>query len=207
MGRLSAEPHEGSGRAFRGTRHAILRRLFAEFGPLLVFFAAFKAFDFMVATAVFLAAVAAVTISSWVAQRRLPILPVFGLLVTSIAGALTLALDSEFFMKLRPTVVNGLYGAACLLSLVIGRPALKTVLGGPLDMDSGGWRGLTLMTGLYLTCLAALNELVWRTQPTTTWVDFKVFGIIPLDMIFALAMWPYIRRHHVRERELVRADS
>lgn len=174
---------------------AILGRLMLEFGPLLAFFAGYKAFGFMPATSIFMAAIVFSMGFSWLRRRRLPVLPAFTAAVALAMGGLTLAFHEELFVKLRPTVINGIYALGLMGSMLLHKPLLRQVFQGTLRLTDKGWRGLTWRAAIFLLLLAATNELVWRTQPTDVWVNFKVFGIIPLDVLFALSQWRYVKRH------------
>lgn len=179
----------------RPSARPIIIRILYELGPLLTFFASYKLFGFMAATAVFLAALTASTLISWYAHGRIPLLPALGTVVALIAGGLTLGLEAEQFIKMRLTILNGLYALSLLFSLRLNRSLLERVLQGPLRLTESGWRGLTWRAGVFLIFLAAANEIVWRTQSTDFWVNFKVFCVIPLDVLFVLSQWPYIKRH------------
>jgi intracellular septation protein len=95
--------------------------------------------------------------------------------------------------------VNSLFGVVLLGGLAFGRPLLPVVLDTVFQLDDAGWRKLTFRWGLFFFALAAINEIVWRTQTTDFWVNFKVFGIMPLTLAFALSQTPLILRHEVKE--------
>lgn len=173
----------------------VIARLLAEAGPLLIFFVAYKLFGFMMATATFMVAALVSTAVSWYRKQPLPLLPAFATAAALISGGLTLGLDEERYLKMRPTVLNGIYGLALLGSLLMNKPLLKIVLEGPLMLTDKAWRALTWRTGIFLIALAVANEFIWRTQSTAFWVNFKVFAVLPLDIGFALSQWPFIRRH------------
>jgi intracellular septation protein len=190
----SADPN----RALRPPIRPLARRLGWEFLPLLIFFAAFRALDIWAATAALMAATLLLTVLSYVLEKRFPVLPAVASLLALVFGGLTLALEEEVFIKVRLTVLNLVFAALLLGSLATQRPLVKTILAKALDLDEAGWRGLTLRTGLFLVFMAGLNEVVWRNFSTATWVNFKVLGVIPLDILFAAAMWPYVKRHYRR---------
>ena len=173
----------------------IFRRIGFEAAPLLLFFIGYKYSDFMMATAIFIAAVVGVTGLSWFVDGRFPVLPAFSCAIALATGGLTLVLEDETFIMARPTIINGLYGLVILVSVLMGRPLMALVMKGALDLDDAGWRGLSWMLALYLLFLAGLNEIIWRTQSTALWVDFKVFALIPLNILFVLILWPYAKRH------------
>ena len=119
--------------------------------------------------------------------------------VVVVFGGLTLALQDEQFIKLKPTIVNSMFGLVLLGGLWLGRPLLAVVLDSMFDLTDEGWRKLTLRWALFFFVLAALNEIVWRTQSTDFWVSFKVFGIMPLTIAFALAQTPLLMRYEAKK--------
>ena len=109
--------------------------------------------------------------------RRLPIMPFVTGIVVLVFGGLTLWLHDETFIKMKPTIVNALFGGALLGGLVFGKSLLGYVFDSVFRLTDEGWRKLTFRWGVFLLVLAVLNEIVWRSVPTDTWVTFKVFGI------------------------------
>ena len=103
---------------------------------------------------------------------------------------------------MKPTIVNALFGAALLGALMAGKPLLPVVLDSVLRLSEEGWRKLTLRWGLFFFFLAFLNEIVWRTQSTQFWVNFKVFGTMPITLIFALSQTPLILRHEIKAKSV-----
>jgi intracellular septation protein len=147
-------------------------------------------------------------------DRRLPLMPlVSGLFVLGFGG-LTIALADEFFIKIKPTIVNGLFAAILLGGLACGRSLLKIVFAGGggraslLELDDAGWRTLTLRWSVFFIVLAVLNEIVWRNFSTDFWAGFKLFGVMPLTIGFALAQTPLILRHQPKPQDpdTVRAE-
>jgi intracellular septation protein len=170
-------------------------KLLIEAGPLVVFFAAYSATDLMTATAVFMVAIAvALGASIWL-ERRVPIMPLVSAAVVMIFGGLTLWLDDDTFIKMKPTIINGLFAAALLGGLIFRRPFLKPLFGPVMQLDEAGWLKLSLRWGVFFALVGVLNEIVWRHFSTDNWVTFKVFGILPLTVIFAMAQTPLIQRH------------
>lgn len=176
-------------------------KLAIELGPLLVFFFANARFGIFAATAAFMVAITVSLGLSWWLVRKLPTMPLVTAIFVLVFGGLTLWLQDELFIKLKPTVVNGLFAAILFGGLIMGRPLLKPLLDTVLPLDAGGWRKLTWRWAWFFVVLAGLNELVWRSFPTDVWVNFKVFGIMPLTVAFSLAQVPLIRRHALPEAE------
>jgi intracellular septation protein len=172
-----------------------LKKLLIEAGPLVAFFVANAKFGIYVATGVLMVALVASLAASWRMERKLPVMPLVTAVFALVFGGLTLALRDETFIKLKPTIVNLLFASALFAGLLAGRPLLKVVLGEALRLDETGWRILTLRWALYFVLLAAINEVVWRNFSNDTWVSFKVFGIMPLTILFTMTQLPLIKRH------------
>ena len=188
-----------------------LLKLALEFGPLAIFFFANSYGDrwfgvaedrrIFVATGIFIAASLIALALSKIIMNHLPRMAIVNAVVVTVFGGLTLALDDAFFIKVKPTIVNTLFGCILLGGLYFGRSLLALVLDSVLQLDEEGWRRLTLRWGLFFFVLAALNEVVWRTQSQDFWVAFKVWGVMPLTMIFALAQTPLILKHEIKREE------
>lgn len=179
-------------------------KLGLELGPLVLFFLGNAYGDrfgvaqdrrIFVATSVFIVATVVALGVHYALTRRLPILPLVSGAVVIVFGGLTLALNDDHFIKLKPTIVNTMFGLVLLGGLYWRKPLLAIVLDSMFDLTEEGWRKLTLRWALFFFVLAILNEIVWRTQTTDAWVNFKVFGIMPLTVVFALAQTPLLMRY------------
>ena len=186
-----------------------------QLGPLLVFLFAnargewlassFPALAEMggpifIATGLFMAATAIALAVSWSLTRTLPIMPLVSGVVVLVFGALTLWLQDDVFIKMKPTIVNTLFGAVLLGGLLFGRSLLAYVFDAAFKLDAEGWRKLTLRWGLFFLFLAVVNEIVWRNFSEATWVAFKVWGIMPITVAFTMLQMPLIMRHSVEEK-------
>ena len=191
-----------------------LLKLVLELGPLMVFFFANARGEWLaqkfpvlaefggplfVATGLFMAATAIALAASWLLTRTLPIMPLVSGVVVFVFGALTLYLHDEIFIKMKPTIVNTLFGGVLLGGLAFGRSLLGYVFDSAFHLDAEGWRKLTLRWGLFFLVLAILNEVVWRNFPTDAWVAFKVWGIMPITILFTMTQMPLIMRHSLDE--------
>lgn len=173
-------------------------KLILELGPLACFFVASYRFGLQVATGVLMVGVVVALAVSYGLTRRLPIMPVVTAVAVVIFGALTFYFKDPIFIKMKPTVINCIFGCVLLGGLAFDKPLLPVVLDSALHLDEDGWRKLTFRWGLFFFVLAALNEAVWRTQSDVFWAGFKVFGTMPLTLLFALSQVPLIMKHEAK---------
>ncbi len=166
-----------------------------DYGPLLVFFVAYKLAGLMAATVALMIATFVAVAAAYGLTRRLPPMPMVTLAIVAVFGGLTLWFKDDTFIKMKPTIIQGLFALALGIGLICGRPLLKDVMEGGLSLDDAGWRKLTGRLAGFFAVMAGLNELVWRTQSTDLWIDFKVFGITGLTFLFMLAQAGLIKRH------------
>ena len=188
-----------------------LLKLGLEFGPLALFFFANSYGDrwfgvasdqrIFVATGVFMVASLISLALSKFLLNHLPRMAVINAVVVTVFGGLTLALNDELFIKLKPTIVNSLFGCVLLGGLAMGRPLLPYVLDSVMSLTDEGWTKLTFRWGLFFFVLAAINEIVWRNFSTDFWVGFKVWGIMPITIAFALSQTPLILKHEIKDEE------
>ncbi len=191
-------PAQGDDGLLEGPRMRALNpflKLALEIGPLVVFFFANQRAGIFNATAIFMGAVLLSLAVSWMLTRHLPVMPMVSGVVVLVFGGLTIWLHDDLFIKLKPTIVNALFGVVLLVGLRMGKPLLPVVLDAVFQLDDEGWRKLTFRWAIFFLVLAVLNEIVWRTQTTDAWINFKVFGIMPLTLVFALSQTPLILRH------------
>jgi intracellular septation protein len=184
-------------------------KLVLELGPLLVFFAA-NAFGKQIietipifggltdplypATAFFMVAMVISVSLSWLLLHRVAVMPLVTAAVVLVFGTLTFIFQDTTFIKMKPTVVNSLFGTVLLGGLLFGQSLLKYVFGEVYKLRPQGWFVLTLRWGLFFFVLAALNEVVWRFFPDQ-WVNFKVWGIMPLTILFSLLQLPVLTKY------------
>jgi intracellular septation protein len=148
-----------------------------------------------VATAVFMVAILAALVVSYALTRRLPVMAVVSAIVVLVFGGATLFFQNETFIKLKPTIIYLLFAGTLFGGLIFRKPLLAMVFDQVFHLTDQGWRKLTVRWALFFLALAVLNEIVWRTQSTDTWVTFKVFGVMPLTFIFAALQYPLLMKY------------
>jgi intracellular septation protein len=172
-----------------------LLKLALDVGPLVLFVIANARFGIFAATGSFMVAIVAALLVSYAMTRQWPIMPVVTAIVVLVFGGLTLALHDETFIKLKPTIIYVLFGGTLLAGYVFDKSFLAIVLDSVFHLTEEGWRKLTLRWGLFFFALAVLNEVIWRTQSTDFWVNFKLYGFVPLTFVFAAMQYPLLMRH------------
>lgn len=199
-----------------------LLKLALDIGPLVLFFyansrpALFAPFvssfvpeqlltgeraGIFVATAVFMVAIVIALAVSYALTLRLPVMPVVSAVIVMVFGGLTLILQDELFIKLKPTIIYLLFAGVLTGGLILRKPLLEMVFDSVFHLTEEGWRKLTIRWASFFFALAVLNELVWRTQTTDTWVSFKVFGVVPLTFVFAALQYPLMTKYAAPRKE------
>ncbi|MFN4206426.1 MAG: septation protein A [Agrobacterium albertimagni] len=193
-----------------------LLKMALELGPLLIFFfgnlrgewlaKTFPALTaiggpLLIATALFMVATVLSLIVSKIVFKHLPVMPFVSGIVVLVFGGLSIWLQDETFIKMKPTIVNTLFGVVLLGGLAFGTSLLGYVFNAAFQLDAEGWRKLTLRWGIFFLFLAVLNEVVWRNFSDDVWVNFKVWGTMPITILFTLAQMPLIMKHSLEEKE------
>ena len=189
------------------TRPHPLFKLATELGPLIVFFVANAKYHLFAATGAFMVAVVVAMVASYVVTRHVPMMAIVTAAVVIVFGTLTLVLHDETFIKMKPTIVYTLFAATLGGGLLFGRSFIAIMFDQMFNLTPQGWRILTLRWALFFFGMAILNEIVWRTQTTDFWVNFKVFGVTPLTMIFAIAQMPLTKRYHLEPATLEASEA
>jgi intracellular septation protein len=193
-----------------------LLKLALDLGPLLLFFVAnakpalFEPWlarlipdavqtgaraGIFVATAVFMVAFVVALAISYALTRHLPVMALVSGAIVVLFGGATLIFQNETFIKLKPTIIYLLFAGTLFGGLILRKPLLATVFDRMFHLTGEGWRKLTIRWALFFLALAILNEIVWRTQSTDTWVTFKVFGVMPLTFLFAALQYPLLTKY------------
>ena len=172
-----------------------------EYGPILIFFLAYYMADLFVATASIMIATVFALALSYVFDRHVPIMPLITAGIIGVFGGLTLWLQDETFIKMKPTIIQAIFGAVLISGLIVNRLFLKSLMGAAWQITDEGWKVLTVRFAIFFFFLAALNEVVWRTQSTEVWVNFKVFGLMSLTIIFILTQLSLLKRYSIKDRQ------
>jgi intracellular septation protein len=165
-----------------------------EYGPIAAFFIAYSIADLFVATASIMVATALALALSYIVERRIPMMPLIAAGIIGVFGGLTLWLQDEIFIKMKPTIIQAIFGTILIFGLLTNRLFMKSLMGSVWHVTDEGWRVLTVRFALFFFLMGGLNEVVWRTQSTNLWVNFKVFGLMGLTIVFILAQLPLVKR-------------
>jgi intracellular septation protein len=171
-----------------------------DLGPLLIFFFANSKFGIFAGTAAFMVAILAALAVSYALTRHLPVMAIVSAVVVLVFGGATLLFHDELFIKLKPTIIYLLFAGVLFAGLVLNKPFLAIVFDQVFQLTAEGWRKLTVRWAIFFLALAVLNEIVWRTQSTDFWVNFKVFGVLPLTMIFGAFQYPLLMKYGVDKK-------
>ena len=174
---------------------AQVSKLALEFGPLAVFFLSNSLQGIFWATGAFMVATVVALALSRVLFGRIPIMPLVSGFFVMTFGGLTLLLHDDLFIKMKPTIVNSIFATILLGGLAMGHSLLKYLFGEVFNLREPGWRILTFRWACFFVLLAVLNEIIWRTTSTDFWVSFKVFGIMPLTMVFAVSQIGLLKQY------------
>ena len=176
-------------------------KLVLEMGPLAVFFVGNYKFGIFPATAAFMVAMMVSLAVSYTVSRKLPVMPLVTCAFVLIFGGLTLYLHNETFIKLKPTMVNGFFAVTLFTGMMFDKVLIKLPFEAALPpLSDEGWAKLNVRWAWFFVFLAILNEVIWRNFSTNFWVDFKVFALMPITLIFSLAQLRLIMRHQIPEQ-------
>lgn len=154
----------------------------------------------LAATAVFMPTMILAVGTSWYIAKKIPVMPMFSLVLVLVFGGLTLWLQNETFFKMKPTILNVFFGVALLAGLAMGKMFLKMIFQEGWAITDKGWRVLTIRWAIFFFCMAALNEFIWRNYSNETWVWFKVWGNFPITMVFAIFQMRVVWQHPLPEK-------
>ena len=171
-----------------------------DFGPLLIFFTIYYKTGNNLSAAIpplIISTIIAVAIMYFV-EKKIPFVPLIGGVVITLFGGLTLYFDNPVFIYMKPTIVNIIFAGILITSKVFfQKNFLKFFLKTAFQLQETGWDKLNFRWAYFFIFLAVINELVWRTQPEATWVNFKVWGILPITFIFTFFQVPLIKKYKI----------
>ena len=175
-------------------------KFIADFGPLLIFFTIYYKSGNNLSVAIpplIISTIIAVGVI-YLLEKKIPYIPLVGGVVISLFGGLTLYFNNPVFLYMKPTIINVIFA----VTLIIGKTFfnknfLEFFFKTAFQLDELGWNKLNNRWAYFFIFLAILNEIIWRTQPETTWVNFKVWGILPLTVIFTASQLPLINKHKI----------
>ena len=172
-------------------------KLLIDIGPLAVFFIFYTRSGLQASILPLMIATVIAVLFSYILEKKIPIMPTVGAGIVLIFGGLTIYFNNEVFIKMKPTIINLIFAIILYGGMLVKKPLLKVLLGAALRLEEEGWRILTYRWIGFFIALAVLNEIVWRTQTTDIWVNFKVFGILPITFIFTMTQFPLIKKHQI----------
>jgi intracellular septation protein len=176
-----------------------LYKLLIDIGPLAVFFIFYTRSGLQASILPFMVATVIAVLFSYILEKKIPIMPTVGAAIVLLFGGLTIYFDNDVFFKMKPTIINVLFAAILYGGILINKPLLKYLLGAAIKLEEAGWKILTQRWIGFFIALAVLNEIVWRTQSTDIWVNFKVFGILPITFIFTMTQFPLIKKYQIED--------
>ena len=175
-------------------------KFIADFGPLLIFFTIYykSGNNLSVAIPPLIIATIIAVAAIYFLEKKIPYVPLVGGIVISLFGGLTLYFNNPVFLYMKPTIINIIFAVILIGGKIFfNKNFLKFFLKAAFQLDELGWSKLNYRWAYFFIFLAILNEIVWRTQPETTWVNFKVWGILPLTFIFTAIQLPLINKHKI----------
>jgi intracellular septation protein len=199
----SATPPAAAGEGEKPVEPAqsVAAKLIIELGPLLVFFGVNAAYGIFAGTGAFMAATVLSLGYAWWRYHKVPVMPLVSAVIVLTFGGLTLYLQDETFIKLKPTIVYAMFAVLLVAGLLVRKPVLALLFGPVFNLTDEGWRKLTLRWAVFFVAMAVLNEFVWRNYSTDTWVSFKAFGFLPITFLFAMAQVPLMQRYGLAPEE------
>ena len=176
-----------------------ISKLIIDIGPLAVFFIFYTRTDLQSAILPFMIATVIAVLFSYTMEKKIPVMPTVGAVIILVFGGLTIYFNNEVFFKMKPTIINLLFAVILYGGIVLKKPLLKYLLGAALKLQDKGWSILTKRWIVFFVALAILNEIIWRTQSTDIWVNFKVFGILPITFIFTITQFSVIKKYQIND--------
>jgi intracellular septation protein len=175
-----------------------MKQLF-EFFPLIVFFVVYYKSDkdlYLSITAVIIATLISL-VALYIKERKISTMMLVSTVILIVFGGLSIFLKNDIFFKMKPTIINALFAIILIGSTFFNKPVLKLLLNSSMKLTDQGWSLMNKLWSGFFIFLALLNEIVWRTQTTDVWVNFKVFGIMGITIVFTIIQIPLLKRHFI----------
>ena len=175
-----------------------MKQLF-EFFPLIVFFVVYYKSDkdlYLSITAVIIATLISL-VALYIKERKISTMMLVSTVILVVFGGLSIFLKNDIFFKMKPTIINALFAIILIGSTFFNKPVLKLLLNSSMKLTDQGWSLMNKLWSGFFIFLALLNEIVWRTQTTDVWVNFKVFGIMGITIVFTIVQIPLLKRHFI----------
>ena len=182
--------------------HKPIIKLAADFGPLLIFFIIYfnNENDLKVAIPPFIIATLISLIVIYFLEKRIPMVPLTGGVLITLFGGLTLYFDNKIFFYMKPTIINLLFALVLFFGkFFTKKPLLKIFFQNAFNLEDEGWKKLNYRWISFFIFVAVLNEIVWRTQSEVFWVNFKVWGLLPISFIFVASQFPLINKYKLKQ--------
>ena len=179
-----------------------LIKLVTDFGPLLIFFTIYfnNENDLKLAIPPFIIATLVALIVIYFLEKRIPMVPLLSGILITFFGGLTLYFDNKIFFYMKPTIINLLFAAVLFFGKYFTqKPLLKIFFQNALSLENEGWKKLNYRWTFFFIFVAILNEIVWRTQSEFFWVNFKVWGLLPISFLFAASQVPLINKYKAKQ--------
>ena len=173
-----------------------------DFGPLAIFLYIYYSSgkDIRVALIPFIIATIIALALVWFIEKRIPMVPLTGGILITLFGGLTLYFDNKVFFYMKPTIINLLFAGVLFFGkFFTEKPLLKIFFQNAFNLENEGWKKLNQRWILFFLFVAILNEIVWRTQSEAFWVNFKVWGLLPISFVFAASQFPLINKYKLKE--------
>ncbi len=176
-------------------QHSPGLRLAVDLGPIVIFFGVYFLSDIFMATGIYMVVAVAALSYAYFREGRVAPMPIVTTVIVVVFGGLAIGLGNKQFIFMKPTIINLLFAAILTGGLLTGRPFMKLLFQEAFDLTPEGWSKLTLRWIGFFCVLALVNEIVWRNFSEAFWVSFKLFGVLPLSILFTLAQMPFLLKH------------
>ena len=187
-----------------------LLKFVTDIGPLVIFFLFYYNNDknLKVAIPPLIVATIISVLIIWILEKKIPMIPLLSGILITLFGGLSIYFDNPIFLYMKPTIINILFGLALLFGKFFTQePMLKKILGKSMPLSDEGWKILNNRWMFFFFSLAILNEVVWRTQSEEFWVNFKVWGLLPISFIFTASQVPLIKKYAIKKNDPFKTNN